>query len=276
MATLDSGRMGSLSARSTRNETVAAQVPWASRRCGRRPRSTPPPCTFDPHVVMSLTLGGRWLHPRGEGFTMVSFAQLLTVQPPTWTVARRTWNTEGALVVVAVLATVLAVAGCGPSGGGDSPNTSTSATAKDVPRGFDPCTGVPDSVLASEKLKPTGRDDADSPDGVMWRGCGWVVRGGDSYTASIRTTNLTVSMIRARNFTDTREFTIAGRQAISTRQFEGPHVMEVCAVNVEMRDGSLEVNLTNPPSAKETGHLDSCQLARTLAEKVMPSVPAGA
>ncbi|WP_405164974.1 DUF3558 domain-containing protein [Nocardia sp. NBC_01499] len=172
----------------------------------------------------------------------------------------------------------LVVAGCGSSGGTGSPSTSTTttATATDVPRGFDPCTGIPASVLEAEKLKPTGRDDADSPNGVMWRGCAWVVRGGDSYSVSIRTTNLTVPMVRARNFTDTREFTIAGRQAISTHQFEGPYVMAVCAVNVEMRDGSLEVNLNNPPSRKETGNLDSCQLARALAEKVMPSVPAGA
>ncbi|MFI6172976.1 DUF3558 domain-containing protein [Nocardia sp. NPDC051052] len=177
-----------------------------------------------------------------------------------------------------VFAAGLVLAGCGSSGGGtastDTPTTS--ATAKNVPSGFDPCTGIPGSVLESEKLKSTGRSDADSPDGVAWRGCQWVMRGGDGYAASIRTTNLTVPMIRTRNFADTQEFTLAGRAAISTRQFEGPHIMEVCAVNVEMRGGSLEINLTNPPSAKETGHLDSCQLARTLAEKVMPSVPTGA
>jgi hypothetical protein len=184
----------------------------------------------------------------------------------------------GAFLVMVVAGPVLA--GCGSSVNGEgTPATSTtsaseSGLAKDVPNGFDPCTGIPDSLLTSENLRATDRADVDSPGGVMWRGCAWVKRRG--YAVSIRTTNLTVDAVRDRHFTDAQEFTIGGRKAISSRQFEGPHIMEVCAVNVEMKGGSLEVNLTNPPSNKDTGSLDSCELARTLAEKVVPSVPAGA
>ncbi|WP_433665458.1 DUF3558 domain-containing protein [Nocardia sp. CA-128927] len=190
------------------------------------------------------------------------------------------WAIAGVFLTTAVVAAGPVLAGCGSSvNGGGTPAASTTSTsgsglAKDVPKGFDPCTGIPESVLASENLRATDRADVDAPGGVMWRGCAWVRRNG--YSVSIRTTNLSVGAVRDRHFTDAQEFTIDGRRAISTRQFEGPHVMEACTVDVEMKGGSLEFNLNNPPSNKDTGSLDSCQLARSLAEKVMPSVPAGA
>jgi len=91
-----------------------------------------------------------------------------------------------------------------------------------------------------------------------------------------RAGNLTIDLIRSRNFPETTEFTINGRRAISTRQFDGPYIKEACTVDVEMKGGSLEFNLNNPPSNRDTGSSDSCVLARGLAEKVVPSLPATA
>lgn len=175
------------------------------------------------------------------------------------------------------LGVMLALAGCQDGNGGTPSTSTTSGTAPslvaDVPHGFDPCTGIPADVLASENLKATGRDDAGSPGAVMWRGCGWVVRGGSGYAVKITTTNLTLDAVRQKQFPDTQEFTIGNRRTLSSRR---PDDDTSCWVNVELKGGSLEFLLDNPKSNKDTGSIDQCQLARTLAEKVVPSVPANA
>ncbi|WP_063046163.1 DUF3558 domain-containing protein [Nocardia pseudovaccinii] len=180
--------------------------------------------------------------------------------------------------VLAVGAVVL-LSGCGSSTGGDAKPVSTSASADasvaaDAPTGYAPCNDVPQSVLDSEKLGMKIVANNDASGGVAWRGCRWVRPNG--YSVSIRTTNLTVDLIRSRNFPEATEFTINGRRAISTRQFDGPFIKEACTVDVEMKGGSLEFNLNNPPSNRDTGSMDSCVLARELAEKVVPSLPATA
>ncbi|MGQ4617317.1 DUF3558 family protein [Nocardia sp. R7R-8] len=173
---------------------------------------------------------------------------------------------------------VMLLAGCGPGDNDSSKGTTSTpgpSLAADVPRSYDPCKDVPESVLAAEKLH--GRDlanlDADSPYGrIKWQGCAWVRSNG--YAASIRTTNLTIDVVRSRNYADTREFMVNGRRAISTRQFDGPHIMEACTLDVEMKGGgSLEFGVNNPPSRSETGTVDSCEIARMLAEKVVPTMP---
>ncbi|GAA5073290.1 DUF3558 domain-containing protein [Nocardia iowensis] len=174
------------------------------------------------------------------------------------------------------LGAVFVIAGCGSSTDGDpkptgnSP-TSTTSVAPDVPSGYDPCTDVPQSVLDSEKLLDKTPDDSNASGGIKWRGCLWVQT--DGYGARIQTTNITVDMVRAKNFSDTREFTVNGRRAISTRQ-SNDHPEAACTVDVEMKGGSLEINLSNPPSRRNTGHLDTCDLTRKLAEKVVPTMPA--
>ncbi|WP_406233266.1 DUF3558 domain-containing protein [Nocardia sp. NBC_01009] len=170
---------------------------------------------------------------------------------------------------------VVLLSGCGPSTGGEAkPATPTStgpSLAADVPRNYDPCKDVPQSVLDSEKLHNQHPVDDDTSSGVRWVGCQWVRSNG--YGVSIRTTNLTIDLIRSRNFAEASEFTIGGRRAISTRQFEGEFIKYVCTVNVEMKGGSLDINLNNPPSGRDTGSIDSCVLARGLAEQVVPSLP---
>ncbi|MGQ4599537.1 DUF3558 family protein [Nocardia sp. R6R-6] len=169
---------------------------------------------------------------------------------------------------------VILLTGCG-SGDNNSSGSTTSKSGPslpaDVPRTYDPCRDVPESVLASEKLHGQQTANSDADGGVKWRGCAWVRSNG--YAVSIRTTNLTVDVVRAKKFPDSQEFTVGTRRAISTRQFEGPHIKEACTVDVEMKGGSLEFNLNNPPSNRDTGSIDSCELARALAEKVVPTIP---
>ncbi|WP_040780592.1 DUF3558 domain-containing protein [Nocardia pneumoniae] len=169
----------------------------------------------------------------------------------------------------------LVLAGCGSSNTGDArPTAGASASpsiAPDVPSGYDPCTDIPQSVLDSENLRSKDKEDSNASGGVKWRGCAWVQT--DGYAPAITTTNLTIDMVRDKKFADAREYTIGGRRAISTRQVE-EHPDAVCTINVEMKGGSLEIFLSNPPSNRKTGHLDTCALAKTLAEKVVPTLPA--
>ncbi|MCP2279027.1 DUF3558 domain-containing protein [Nocardia amikacinitolerans] len=183
-------------------------------------------------------------------------------------------------VGVLALGAAFVLVGCGSSVGGDAtPSGSSTATnagtgvAADVPSGFKPCDDVPQSVLDSERLRQKIPSDGNAAGGLKWRGCIWAKTNG--YGAQIQTTNITVDMVRGKNFPGAHEFTVGSRAAISTRQIsERP--TEACTVNVGMQGGSLEINLTNPPSAKETGHLDTCELARGLAEKIVPTMPPNA
>ncbi|WP_406280400.1 DUF3558 domain-containing protein [Nocardia sp. NBC_00881] len=169
----------------------------------------------------------------------------------------------------------LALAGCGPSTDGDvKPTGSPSANpsiAPDVPTGYNPCTDIPQSVLDSESLRSKDKEDSDASGGVKWRGCAWLQT--DGYAPAIRTTNLTVDMVRDKKFADAREYTINGRRAISTRQVD-EHPDAVCTINVEMKGGSLEFFLSNPPSNRKTGQLNTCELAKALAEQVVATMPA--
>ncbi|MGY4102831.1 DUF3558 domain-containing protein [Nocardia sp. R16R-3T] len=186
----------------------------------------------------------------------------------------KSWQVAGV-----ALGAAFVLAGCGgpdkgngqPSTGANGSSGSKTSVAADVPSGYNPCTDIPQSVLDSEKLRHKDKDDSNASGGIKWRGCGWVQP--DGYATSIRTTNITVDMVRNKKFPNTHEFTISGRQAITTRQSDDDPETS-CVVNVEMKGGSLEFFLDNPPSNKNTGKLDTCQLAQTLAEKVVPTMPA--
>ncbi|MBF6266585.1 DUF3558 domain-containing protein [Nocardia farcinica] len=174
---------------------------------------------------------------------------------------------------VLALGVVVVLGGCDSSVDGDAgPAGSTTATvAADVPAGFDPCEDIPQSVLDSEKLEMESPDNTDASGGLKWRGCMWVQR--DGYVAGIQTTNVTIDMVWEKGFAGTRELTIGGRPAISTRQVED-HPESACTLNVEMQGGSLEFNLSNPSSSRKTGHLDTCELTKALADKVVSYLPA--
>ncbi|WP_238815803.1 DUF3558 domain-containing protein [Nocardia brasiliensis] len=175
---------------------------------------------------------------------------------------------------ILALGAVLVAGGCGPSEDGpgktSDPSTSKPSLAADVPAGFNPCTDIPQAVLDSDQLKQKIPNDSNANGGIKWRGCMWVKP--DGYAASIQTTNITLGMVAEKKFPDTQEFTIGSRRAISTRQVDD-HPEAACTVNVEMKGGSLEINLTNPASNRATGHLNTCDLTRSLAEKIAPTIP---
>ncbi|WP_280472034.1 DUF3558 domain-containing protein [Nocardia cyriacigeorgica] len=191
--------------------------------------------------------------------------------------------------LLAIGAVVLVAAGCGGSTEGDAqPVGSTGVTSaaggtsttegsipENVPTGFDPCTDIPQEVLASEGFRSSSPSDGAGANGIKWQGCRWAQS--DAYSASIRVTNITVEMVRDNNGRKIRdEYRIAGRDAIASNADDEDNPRSVCTLHVSMNGGSLEFLLNNPPSNRKTGHIETCQLARTLAEKVVPHIPADA
>ncbi|NEW55719.1 DUF3558 domain-containing protein, partial [Nocardia cyriacigeorgica] len=156
-----------------------------------------------------------------------------------------------------------------------STSTTEGSIPENAPTGFDPCTDIPQDVLDSEGLHNRSNSDAEGAKGIEWRGCRWVVS--DGYGASIRTTNITVDMVGESSGRVVREeYTIAGRDVVASHTDDEKDPRSVCTLQVAMTGGSLEFLLSNPASNRKTGHIDTCQLARTLAEKVVPLIPANA
>jgi hypothetical protein len=185
------------------------------------------------------------------------------------------------LAVSSAIGVLILVTGCGTSDGEGSTGTSAAsgqATAAEVPAGFDTCKDIPKSVLDSEglhKASSNNNADYDGAGGTKWRGCSWVVSNG--YAAGITTTNLTVDKVRANTKLTVRdEYTIDGRAALATSRADHKDPRSVCTLNVAMQGGSIEFSLNNPESNKLHGHLDTCVLAKGLAEKVVPLIPADA
>ncbi|MBF6226761.1 DUF3558 domain-containing protein [Nocardia abscessus] len=189
------------------------------------------------------------------------------------TSGRNSWR----LAVLAVGA-ALVLAGCESSAdGNDQPTgngkpSSQPSVATDAPSGYDTCKDIPQSVLDSEKLRRQDTANSDANGGLKWRGC--VYGRTDGYFATITTTNVTVDMTRAKNFSGAEEFAVNGRKTITSRQSEGRR--EACVANVAMNNGSLDISVLNPASNRDTGQMDSCDIARMLAEKIAPTMPANA
>ncbi|MFE3444451.1 DUF3558 domain-containing protein [Nocardia sp. NPDC059180] len=189
-------------------------------------------------------------------------------------------------LLLTVAAVMLVVAGCGSSTEGEaepvgsagvttgagSTSTTEGSIPENAPVGFDPCTDISQDVLDSEGLRNRSNTDSEGSNGLEWRGCGWIQT--DGYAPSIRVTNITVDMVRENKGRVVRdEYTIDEREAIASNTDDESDPRSVCTVHVAMNGGSLEFFLDNPSSNKKTGHLDTCQLARTLAEKVVPLIP---
>ncbi|MEV0687194.1 DUF3558 domain-containing protein [Nocardia sp. NPDC050378] len=158
-----------------------------------------------------------------------------------------------------------------------TPTNASPTFAAEVPTGFDPCHDIPAAVFESENLRPDRNpvSNLDAPGGIKWRGCGWGYKNGNGYGTDIRNTNLTVEMIRAKNFTGAEEFVASGRQVIVAHHDASSDYM--CNANIALNGGSLDIFVHNPPeTSPATGHIPSCTIARTLVEKIMPSVPADA
>ncbi|WP_280467286.1 DUF3558 domain-containing protein [Nocardia cyriacigeorgica] len=190
--------------------------------------------------------------------------------------------------LLAIGAVVLVAAGCRGSTEGEaqpvgsagatgpgSTSTTEGSIPENAPTGFDPCADIPQDVLNSEGLHSRSNSDAEGANGIEWRGCGWVQS--DGYAPSIRVTNITVDMVRENKGRVVRdEYIIDGREAIASNPDDEKDPRSVCTLHVAMNGGSLEFLLDNPASNRKTGHMDTCQLARTLAEKVVPLIPPNA
>ncbi|MFD3428767.1 DUF3558 domain-containing protein [Nocardia fluminea] len=182
-----------------------------------------------------------------------------------------------ALSSVAVLVGTLVLAGCGSSEDpvvGSPTSTAVSGVAENVPTGIDPC-NIPQDVLTSVTpgLRKGTTDDNTSRGPIKWRGCGYIVS--DGYANSISLTNLTLDMLREKNFPG-RELTIDGRTALVTHQDFDPTGVEGCVVNVQMRGGSLEFSVENSHgSSPKTKHLNACDIGVSMAEKVVPLIAPG-
>lgn len=178
---------------------------------------------------------------------------------------------RGIGVMVAVAGVALALAGCDSSTPG-TPAPTTAGVAADVPRGFDPCTDIPQSLLEGERLVAKRDANLDGPGGIKWRGCGWVEL--DGIAPTIRVTNITVDMVRNRPLRDglehAGEYQAGDRTAVIVRGTGGD-----CTINVSMNQGSLEFAILNPSSNKRTGSMDTCELGKSLVAKVVPFIPAG-
>ncbi|MGW0050205.1 DUF3558 domain-containing protein [Nocardia cyriacigeorgica] len=184
---------------------------------------------------------------------------------------------------------VVLVAGCGGSTDGEaqpvgtveatgsagSTSTTEGSIPENAPSGFDPCVDIPEDVLASEGLRNRSISNNSGSNGIKWQGCRWSQP--DAYSTTISVTNITVDMVRDNEDRTVRdEYTIAGRQAIASHVSDESEPKSVCTLHVAMKSGSIEFGLNNPASNRETGHIDTCELARGLAEKVVPLIPADA
>ncbi|WP_101468954.1 DUF3558 family protein [Nocardia fluminea] len=165
----------------------------------------------------------------------------------------------------------LAAAGCSdprPVSTGGSSTTPTAAEVAD----FDPCSDFPQDVLKSENLMLTGPEDWER-DGTTAHGCGYFVTEGGYDVRIVRTTR-TLSDIKQR-FPDSYREQKFGPRTGAFYELFAKRGSESCVVNLEMKTGSLQFDLANPPT-RTTGHLNSCDLVTNLVNKVLPSIPEGA
>ena len=181
-------------------------------------------------------------------------------------------------VLAGTAAAGLLLAGCGPDTDGNPPasaDTATSTMLPPAPTAFDPCSSAMQPILDSEGLHGQDKADSNGNAGTQWRGCGWVQS--DGYATSIRTTNITLPMIRENtSWKIAEELTIGGRAAVIYHDSEATDLKHDCLLNLELKGGSLQFSLDNPASNKKTGDMDTCDIAKTLATKVVSVIPPSA
>ncbi|MFD4460112.1 DUF3558 domain-containing protein [Nocardia sp. NPDC058480] len=173
------------------------------------------------------------------------------------------------LLGIGVLA--LVVAGC--SGPDAEPTALPASTTTVAQPDFDPCADFPQSVLKSEGLMLLGPEDWER-DGAKAHGCSYAVTESGYNVRIVRTTR-TLADIRQRFPDSYREQKFGTRTGAFYALFP-EQGSKSCVVNLEMKTGSLQFDLSNPPSGRTTGHLNSCDLVTNLVDKVLPSMPEGA
>ena len=181
------------------------------------------------------------------------------------------WGSVARGVVLLGGAVVLTV-GCQSGGSaGDGSAKATTSTVAPVPSSYDPCAQVPQSALDQFQLDPALKTTAHNlaEDGTEWRGCGW---GNPSWSVSVQVSNATFATIRAQHYQDVQSLTVAGRPAMSSRVVP-EHPLKQCSVDVQIKGGTLDFFLSDS-HAGAPGGPNACDLARQVAEAVIPTVPA--
>ncbi|MFC9896623.1 DUF3558 domain-containing protein [Nocardia sp. NPDC127579] len=183
----------------------------------------------------------------------------------------------GSLLMVGVVGVGSLLAGCqSETKGGGTSTPAEPSIAENVPTGIDPC-NLPADVLKSihPKLKKGTTDDNSARGKIKWQGCRYVISNGNGYSAHVSLTNLTLDMVREKNFPGERETTINGRTVLTTHQEADPTGDENCVLYAQMNGGSLEFGVSNSNSAPETGALSACDIGMSMAEKIVPLIAAG-
>ena len=83
-------------------------------------------------------------------------------------------------------------------------------------------------------------------------------------------------MVRANHeFTVAEELSVAGRPAVTYHASDDQKdPRSNCLLSVEMKGGSLELTVVNPQNRKKSGGQDSCEIAKRLADGIVPAIPA--
>ncbi|WP_336085276.1 DUF3558 domain-containing protein [Nocardia sp. SSK8] len=173
------------------------------------------------------------------------------------------------LVVGAAISSL--VGGCSSGSDGETqPSTSAAATTPEsvLPTGFDGC-DLPQSVIDTEELKNPKKDDGWTTGANKWLGCRWVQSGG--YGAAITVSTITIQQVRENSeVTVGEELTIDGRQAIT--HYKPAQADKWCDINVEMKNGSMEISIGNQPNREKSGHRHPCDIAKDLANMLAPTI----
>lgn len=176
------------------------------------------------------------------------------------------------LVVGGAISTLLG--GCSSGSEGDaqpSPPAATTTQESMLPTGFDGCS-LPQSVIDAEELRNPKKDDGWTTGRNKWLGCGWIQRGG--YNASITVSTITMQQIKANPEVVIREESqIAGRPTII--HYKPAQDGLSCEINVEMKNGSMEISIGNRPNREKSGHRHPCDIAKDLANMLAPTIQAG-
>ncbi|WP_063037304.1 DUF3558 domain-containing protein [Nocardia pseudovaccinii] len=178
----------------------------------------------------------------------------------------------------ALLSTAAAIvlAACG--GGSNSTSISTSATpvtsgASATPSStsnaaFDPCTALMSQFLSEHRWNartPTPKQD--STGDFQWKGCLYVAQ--STYTFRVQTTNGSLAQVR-ETFPAATELTIDGRTAL--RYEARPDVPGGCAINIDMKSGSLYI-LVDDPRGLHPRKLSPCDNVTEIAQAIVPLLP---
>ncbi|MFD4430932.1 DUF3558 family protein [Nocardia sp. NPDC058497] len=201
-----------------------------------------------------------------------------------------------ALVMTGFLVVSAAATGCGSSTRESTSNIPVVSFAAEAPQGYDPCRDVPRDVLDAHQLhseEPVSGKDRFSVGGgkphlVDYRGCRWFRT--DSYWVEVTVTARTLDLalwdhrrIRPK-LVEPQELTTDGRRAL-VRRPQNSALNVICTANIEMKGGSLEIvvydrsvgftyGITTVPA--NPGSNEVCVVARSLTERIAPSLPATA